>query len=142
MVSIDGLRAALPEQLEVVGQIHVFKRTRELSFEKRLGALSAEQNDSEAAIITEPVESPLWYVNHAGSLLDLGEKQKLLKIANEVIEWSNGLTRSENEARRSVGSNGGQHASPESSPGQDATSEAHWVRRLQRHLKLVRSRTS
>lgn len=42
----------------------LFERTRELSYSNRRRALLAEENDGEPAVIVDPYESPLWFVDH------------------------------------------------------------------------------
>jgi hypothetical protein len=73
-----------------IGAQPLFQRTRDLSHTLRRRSLSAEENGGEAALIVDPVESPLWFVDHYDpaklKAVTKGDKKRLQRLAKEVNE--------------------------------------------------------
>jgi hypothetical protein len=72
-------------------------RAEALSYARRREALTAAANDQETALVVAPVESPLWFVNHEQSFVgsDPRKQTRFLELADEVIAWTNELSRKE-----------------------------------------------
>src|SRR4051812_4619081 len=70
----------------------VFERTRNLSYERRKAALL----HGETAIVVDPIESPLWYVNHynpaAVEALDTEQLKRMSRLAGLVMRWRSRAT--------------------------------------------------
>jgi hypothetical protein len=85
----------------------LFRRTKEQGYEARQRSLSAAENKGEAAIVVDPIESPLWYVaSRDGYLSNPENPQELLRVAQEVIEWTNEVVSAERRVVNGNGANG------------------------------------
>ena len=97
----------------------VFTLSQELGYKARVRALTAAEpvNVGESALIVDPSESPLWYVNHGTLRLDSKERVKELRqIAEHAIRWTNEVTeRQQLEAAEGLQSGGGNGAVESSS---------------------------
>jgi hypothetical protein len=83
---LDELQAEVTPEEEQ----KLFKRTRDLGYDARQRSLSAADNFGEAAIVVEPIESPLWYVaTPDGDLSNPDDPAEVLQIARDVLTWTN-----------------------------------------------------
>jgi hypothetical protein len=90
----------------------MFARTKRLGYEARIAALRAEANGNFPALIVDPIESEMWYVRFPEDYLTTKEDEdRLTKIFERVIKWSNELAEEEKEQiRKASGGNGGTQA--------------------------------
>jgi hypothetical protein len=68
----------------------VFSRTPRMGYEARQRRLSAKQNGGQAAVVMDPLESPLWYVDLPKEFLDdPAKRERLLILADRVLLFAN-----------------------------------------------------
>jgi len=105
---IQRLEAEVDERLARVAAAQkssqLFTRTRLLDYTARRETLSSRANGGEPAIVLDPIESPLWFVSSPdGFLSDPVNTKDLIRLAAEVIDWTNEVVTGVNGATDAIG---------------------------------------